>query len=692
MSAQKSVFILEPSVPSNFDFLLDPQPTRPPGVEQSLLDTPQQATDVAWCKLCGRECRIPKHRAYGLAWDDREISAWTKTFGVEGPKTFREEEWKGLEPIPSPANYKPLPTRPDRTPLWRTSTSTFEFFGDLNTPLPGPWQEPIEFRYFNHAADCPNPISPNDLMDEHGRPLKVRGCKHCAGKLRVGQSAANTWTTPMHWDLDTQEVFAASPTPKPWRYKPASWIARREVDDICLVEWQADARENGMRFCQPKAQPTTSSYPATHALSWVTQPVIEDGKNKVEGHWEEWVVREMRPWTRSQKKHDVDQNYFASARMQGATRNSFCIFNILTGDDSEILFSGALFGNDDKTPDERDRSSDRYLVVAKRVPEEIEPARESDIANDDNKRGRSWRLSPWYPTHFVYENEAGVFRVWSSIWKAPGKTVHTTDTVRLREEYESDLKTHVERLELLRDAVPQRRTGFSRFTPCFLMSEKTGTNRTLTNTGGILWFVTENHMPTPTKGETAEWEHSLKELGLAPLAFDTRETRAVSATRKTRYASTVKIDHDSAEGVKLNTLRQRAIRTSRKAEAETQYASDEIPLLSRYVDQMSPEADPLCEGGCFALVPFNRRLDLKRLGPYDLPVDEAFDRLDEERKASMRNAVKLTRRKARRSNRDSEGTEALVQDAKARIKSAFEQSEIFRRSHCIEHRSPDKSA
>jgi hypothetical protein len=427
--SHNSVSVFEPSVSPNFNFLLDPQPTPTPSIEPPL--------DPSWCKLCGRQCQVPRHRAYGLAWGDREISAWTKSFGVEASKAFHEEDWQGLESIPCPANHVPLSPRADRTPLFRTSTSTFEFFSDLNTPLPGPWSEPIQFRYFRHTADCPNPISPDDLRDKYDRPQRVRACPHCRGLLRKSESPKPEWTTPIHWDPRTQEVFAARPIPK------------------------------------------ARLYPARRRMTWITHPIVEDGVRKVAGHWEEWLDPTLKAWTRDQKTYGVDQNYFRTQRLQ---------------------------------------------------------------------RG-------------------------------------------------------------------------------FLLS----------------------------------------------------------TAQQTGYVSRVEIDQSIANGMKLNTLRQRAIRKSRKARTDAKYASDDIPLLSCYVDKMSKDVDPLCEGGCFALVPFNRRLELKRLGPYDTPGEEVFKRLDEERKASVCNGVKLARRKARRSNLDA--SEATVQNAKARIESAFEQCAIFRRRYCEEHGS-----
>jgi hypothetical protein len=162
------------------------------------------------------------------------------------------------------------------------------FLGDPNTPLPGPWREPIKFRYFAHTPNCPNKLSPHDLLDSYDRPLNVRACPHCHGRLRQGESAPNTWCTPLHWDVATQEVFAARPIPR------LSRSAYRET------------------------------------LKWVTRPVIEDGVQKVEGWWEERVVPELKSWSTSQESHALDQNYFEPARMQGAVRNNFCIFRVLS--------------------------------------------------------------------------------------------------------------------------------------------------------------------------------------------------------------------------------------------------------------------------------------------------------------------------------------------------------------------------
>jgi hypothetical protein len=46
------------------------------------------------------------------------------------------------------------PPRVGSEPPWRTAKSPFKFFGDQNAPLPGPFREPIKFRYFEHTPDC----------------------------------------------------------------------------------------------------------------------------------------------------------------------------------------------------------------------------------------------------------------------------------------------------------------------------------------------------------------------------------------------------------------------------------------------------------------------------------------------------------------------------------------------------------
>jgi hypothetical protein len=161
------------------------------------------------------------------------------------------------------------------------------FLGDPNTPFPGPWREPSKFRYFAHTPNCSNKISPNDLLDSYDRPLNVRACPHCHGRLRRGESEPNNWCTPLHWDSETQEVFAARKIPR-------------------------------------------SSRPAYRdTLKWMTRPVIEDGVRKVEGDWEGWVAPELKSWSTSQESHALDQNYFEPARMQGAVRNNKSIFRVL---------------------------------------------------------------------------------------------------------------------------------------------------------------------------------------------------------------------------------------------------------------------------------------------------------------------------------------------------------------------------
>ena len=98
----------------------------------------------------------------------------------------------------------------------------------------------------------------------------------------------------------------------------------------------------------------------------------------------------------------------------------------------------------------------------------------------------------------------------------------TTDTARLREEYEVDLKTQAERLLLLRDAVPLKHAGFLKVR-----------RRKWTNTDGLLWSVTANSLPSPTKEEKAEWNKILKGYGLPELKIGTSETREIPTTRRT---------------------------------------------------------------------------------------------------------------------------------------------------------------
>ena len=554
------------------------------------------------------------HRQHGFAWRHSEISAWTIAFGVETARIYREEEWRGLKPDSSiPTHYTPLPPRVDSEPRWRTSTPTFEFFSDLNTPLPGPFREPIKFRYFEHTPNCPNKISPNDLLDSYDRPRNVRACPHCHGRLRRGESAPNNWHTPLHWDISTQEVFGGRPIP-------------------------------------PK-----SIHPAYRPLKWVTRPVIEDGVRKVEGDWEDWVVPELKSWSTSKKSHLLDQNYFEPARMQGAVRNKFCIFRVLPDEANTPQISHSY------TPeiDDQGKKVTKPIVCLRMDVDPGDRALEEGLdESGESDTKRHYRLDPWKPMHFVFENDGEVFRVW---WLSNGKAKVTTDTTRLREEYALSRKTQFENAVLIREVSPQGRVS------C---------------TGDLRWFTTA--LPSPTKEEKAEWGKILKEYGLPELKLGARETRAVPTTRQTTQGRTIRVEHDSTSGVKVNTLRQRKIRRMRQAEKKTDTPLPD-ELLSKYVDGMSlSDADPICRGGCFALVQLHH-LELKRLGPYSATVTEIFTALDLERRESVRNSVKYVRKAANRKGLSQEELQGRIDRARTRIDLAYEQAEVFRRRHCIEH-------
>lgn len=141
--------------------------------------------------------------------------------------------------------------------------------------------------------------------------------------------------------------------------------------------------------------------------------------------------------------------------------------------------------------------------------------------------------------------------------------------------------------------------------------------------------------------------------------------------------------------MKINTLIQREIRRTRQTKKKARYAEDEIPLLSEYVDK-NVNANPLCQGGCFAIIPIRCRIELKRLGPYGLAVDKAFEQLDGELRASLRNSVKQERKNARRSNLGQEELQGRIDRARIRIESAYAQAALFRRLHCRDH-APDPS-
>jgi hypothetical protein len=581
-----SLVPFHPSVLPAFNFLFEAQPEPSWGPERVLVYRTKQTADLSWCQLCGRNCLAPMHRQHGFAWRDSEISAWTTAFGTESAKTYREEEWQGLEPDSSvPTHYTPLPPRVDSEPRWRTSTPTFEFFIDLNTPLPSPFREPIKFCYFDHTPDCQNKISPNDLLDSYDRPLNVRACPHCHGRLRRGESAPNNWCTPMHWDVATQEVFGGRPIPRPSRL------------------------------------------------------VIEDGVRKVEGDWDGWVAPELKSWSTSQKSHFLDQNYFEPARMQGgAVRNNKSIFRVLPDESNTPQISRSYTSE----IDEGEKLTKPIVCLRMDVDPGDRALEEGLDESDESDTKRHYRIDPWKPMHFVFENDGEVFRVW---WLSIGKAKVTTDTARRREEYKSGSKTMDARLVLLRDAV---------------LSQES------------------------LRELQAEWNKILKEeYDLPELKIGTRETRAISMTRQTTKGRTIRVEHDSTSGVKVNTLRQREIRRMRQAEKKTDPPPDE--LLNKYVNKMSPsDADPICQGGCFALVPLHH-LELKRLGPYSAAVSEIFDALELERRKSVRSGLKYERKAARRKGLSNEELQERIDRRRTRIDHAFDHAEVFRRPHCIDH-------
>jgi hypothetical protein len=193
----------------------------------------------------------------------------------------------------------------------------------------------------------------------------------------------------------------------------------------------------------------------------------------------------------------------------------------------------------------------------------------------------------------------------------------------------------------------------------------------------------------------AEWNKILKEEhDLPELKLGTRETRAIPTTRQTTKGRSrtqqvtqermSSVAHDLASGVKVNTLIQREIRLTRQTKKAARYAEDEIPLLSQYVDKMSAAANPLCQGGCFALVKLHH-LELKRLAPYAATADEVFAALERERRESVRNATKYERKAAKRSGLSNDVTQERINQRRARIALAYEQAEVFRRGHCIKH-------
>jgi hypothetical protein len=304
------------------------------------------------------------------------------------------------------------------------------FLGDPNTPLPGPYREPIRFRYFAHTPDCPNKISPNDLVDSYDRPLNVRACPHCHGRLRKGESAPNTWHTPLHWDVATQEVFGPPITKQPT--EPPSFTKHY--------------------FEAPGKLPVANFVRKTTVEQDPLYPERKDKGPYVVGDYEEWVVPELKLWSTDQESHPLDQNYFEPARMQGAVRNNFCIFRVLDVEANITFISPSDSNNDEiaesyiTEKDENGRRLTKPLRVLKIEPENVFALREEEegfaadyhaLFNDEdrNETVSHHRIEPWKLMPYVFENGGSVSRVW---WCSIGKTKVTTDTARLREEYESD--------------------------------------------------------------------------------------------------------------------------------------------------------------------------------------------------------------------------------------------------------------
>jgi hypothetical protein len=100
---------------------------------------------------------------------------------------------------------------------------------------------------------------------------------------------------------------------------------------------------------------------------------------------------------------------------------------------------------------------------------------------------------------------------------------------------------------------------------------------------------------------------------------------------------------------------------------------------------MSPsDADPICRGGCFALVQLHH-LELKRLGAYSTPAKEVWVAFALERRKSIRNAIKYERKAANRNGLSQEVLQGRINHAKSRVDQAFDHAEVFRRRHCIDH-------
>ena len=460
----------------------------------------------------------------------------------------------------------PRCTPPPAKPPWWIPKSPFEFFSDTNpfresirfryTPLPGPWREPVKLRYFEHTPDCPNKISPNDLVDSYDRPRNVRACPHCRAPLRRGKSVPNNWCTPLHWDVATQEVFGERPIPKPSAH-PGPY--------------------KKYYFESPGKLPIANFVRKGTVQRDPDYPERKDAGPCAVGDYDDWVPLELKYWIADQKKHPLDQNYFLPDRMQGAVRNDFCISRV-PADEATVTFKSPSQSNDDEISEtyileKRDAEGNRLtkpLRCVKIEPqnafgiheeEEAHAATFHALFNDDESEPASapdfepanYRHDPWKLLPLVFENGGSVSRVW---WLSvgPGKNVATTDTARLREEYESDLKIQAERLLLLRDAAPKKQKGvgikiekedrrsfvgrdvgpvhkcnelsythpvnecpYAPATPISASPRKAVSRRRRKwiNTYGLLWCVAANSLPHPTKKEQAEWEKILKGFQIA---------------------------------------------------------------------------------------------------------------------------------------------------------------------------------
>jgi hypothetical protein len=164
--APNSVVPFHPSVPSKFNFLLDTASQPLWGPERLLVDRAEHAANNLWFQ-------------FGL----------TQLQFLKKESKAERKFWERYCPQKSVPRRTAPPPRVDSEAPWPTPKSPFKFFGDIGTSLPGPWREPIKFSYFSYKPNCPNPISPNDLLDESDRPLNKHACPHSHGLLRRGESA-----------------------------------------------------------------------------------------------------------------------------------------------------------------------------------------------------------------------------------------------------------------------------------------------------------------------------------------------------------------------------------------------------------------------------------------------------------------------------------------------------------------------